>query len=285
VRNIVLFIRRYANLLFFLLLQIFSIYFIVTYSRHHKAAFSGSLNKISGGVHKQYDKVQYYFQLQKTNDSLVKANQSLYDALVQKNNSASLPSKVVTDSIKVDSITTYKRFNYLSAKVVSNTITGPSNYLVVTGENVPNFKKGMGVVGINNEVVGVVTAIDGNYAVIMSLLHKDSRLNAKLYKSSGESGTLTWNGQVPNMLNLSNIPKSATVKVGDSVVTNISAIFPKGLLFGQVASVKPETANNNFNIVVRSAANFNNIEFVYAIANADADGIKQALNLVKPTSN
>jgi rod shape-determining protein MreC len=285
VRNIILFIRRYANLLFFLLLQIFSIYFIVTYSRHHKAAFSGSLNKISGGVHKQYDKVQYYFQLQKTNDSLVKANQLLYNELVQKNNGAILPSKIVTDSIKVDSNTTYKRFSYLSAKVVSNTIAGPSNYLVVTGENVPNFKKGIGVVGINNEVVGVVTAVDGNYAVIMSLLHKDSRLNAKLYKSSGESGTLTWNGQVPNMLNLSNIPKSATVKVGDSVVTNISAIFPKGLLFGQVASVKPETANNNFSIVVRSAANFNNIEFVYAIANADADGIKQALTLVKPTSN
>jgi rod shape-determining protein MreC len=285
VRNIILFIRRYANLLFFLLLQIFSIYFIVTYSRHHKAAFSGSLNKISGGVHKQYDKVQYYFQLQKTNDSLVKANQLLYNELVQKNNDATLPSKIITDSIKVDSITTYKRFSYLSAKVVSNTIAGPSNYLVVTGENVPNFKKGMGVVGINNEVVGVVSAVDGKYAVIMSLLHKDSRLNAKLYKSNGESGTLTWNGQVPNMLNLSNIPKSATIKVGDSVVTNISGIFPKGLLFGQVASVKPETANNNFNVIVRSTANFNNIEFVYAIANADAEGVKQILTLVKPTSN
>jgi rod shape-determining protein MreC len=285
VRNIFLFVGRYANLLFFLVLQIVCIYFIVSYNRHHKVAFSSSLNSVTGGVHKQYDKVQYYFQLQKTNDSLVAANQKLYNVLQQNAAANDMPNKLVVDSIRVDSITTYKRFNYLSAKVVHNSINGPANYLVVTGANVKNFKKGMGVVGINNEVVGAVTAVDGDYAVVMSLLHKDSRLNAKLFKGTGESGTLTWNGEVPNMLNLSNIPKSATVKVGDSVVTNISAIFPKGLLFGQVAAIKPETANNNHKITVKSTANFYSIEFVYAIASADAEGIKQALNIVKPTTN
>ena len=80
-RNIFLFIRRYFNLLLFLFLQVFSIYLIVHYSRYHNAIFSSASNQLTGKVNKQFSRVEYYFQLKKTNDSLVKANAKLYNKL------------------------------------------------------------------------------------------------------------------------------------------------------------------------------------------------------------
>ena len=40
-------------------------------------------NEVTGKINKQYNNVEYYFQLKKTNDSLVKANENLYNKLKQ----------------------------------------------------------------------------------------------------------------------------------------------------------------------------------------------------------
>jgi rod shape-determining protein MreC len=244
------------------------------------------MNKITGGINKKYNKVEYYFQLTKTNDSLVAANQKLYNKLRENyaNNDAGTTT-VVIDSVRIDSLIKYRKFNYLSAKVVSNALSQQSNFIVVNGENVKQFKKDMGVVDINNSVVGVVTEVSGDYAVIMSLMHKDSRLNGKLFGKDGQSGTLNWPGKEINSITLNNIPKSATIKEGDSVVTNISSRFPKGLLIGRIKSFKPEKVNNNYFIELKTAVNFNNIEFIYAIQSADAEPIQNILDKAKAATN
>ena len=244
------------------------------------------MNTFTGSINKQYNKAEYYFQLSKTNDSLVIANQRLYNKLKENYNiSDSGITTVVIDSVRIDSIVKYKKFNYLSAKVVSNSVSQQSNYIVVNGTNVKFFKKGMGVVDISNSVVGIVTEVDGDYAVIMSLMHKDSHLNGKIFGASTPSGTLSWAGKEPNLLSLSNISKSATVNKGDSIVTNISGTFPKGLLIGRIATVVPEKVNNNFKIELKTAVNFYNLEFIYAIQSMDAEPIKNILEKAKSVAN
>jgi rod shape-determining protein MreC len=265
-------------------LQGLSIYFIVSYSKYHEAAFGNTMNKLTGGINKQYNKVEYYFQLSRTNDSLVKANEVLYNKLRSNFNLPDSSSRTTIDTIRIDSIITYKRITYLGAKVISNSISSQSNYIVITGPNVKYFTKAMGVVDVNNNVVGKITEVDGDYAVVMSLLNKDSKVNGKLYKNEENSGIVSWNGESTNILSFNNIPKSAVVKVGDSVVTNISSFFPKGLLIGTVTSVKPEKVNNNFNILLKSVVNFNSIEYVYVVENKDADATKNILEKVKQSN-
>ena len=146
-RNIFLFIRRYANLLIFLILQVICIYFIVSYSKYHEAAFGDTANKFTGRINKQYNKVEYYFQLKRTNDSLVKANEVLYNKLRSNFNISDSVDKVFIDTMRIDSINRYRKFNYLNAKVVANSIAAQSNFIVINGSNVHSFKKGMGIVG------------------------------------------------------------------------------------------------------------------------------------------
>jgi len=177
--------------------------------------FGNTANKLTGGINKQYNNVEYYFQLKKTNDSLVKANERLYNMLAQNYlipDSADV--KQVVDTIKIDSIKQFRRFTYREAKIVSNSVAAQNNYLVLYGPQVPDMKVGMGVVDPNNAVIGNITEVSGQYAVVMSLLHSDSKLNGKLFKT-GETGTVSWDGKNPDELIFSGISKGVSLKKGE----------------------------------------------------------------------
>lgn len=280
-RNIFLFIRRYFNLLLFLFLQVFSIYLIVHYSRYHNAIFSSASNQLTGKVNKQFSRVEYYFQLKKTNDSLVKANAKLYNKLKADFELPDTTAKVFIDSLKVDSIEGYRKYRYYPAKVVYNSVAAQNNYLVLSRGLAQQVKIGMGVIDPNSGVVGVITDVSKDFAVVMSLLHKDSRISGKLLKG-GETGTLNWDGKTPNIISLTGIAKSAKLAKGDTIISSgFSTSFPRGMMVGTVLEAIPEKSSSNYLIKFRSAANFYNLEYVYVIENRQAENIKDMLDNVK----
>ena len=280
-RNIFLFIRRYIHLLTFLLLQGICIYLISRYSKFHNAAILTAANRVTGSVFKEFDRVEYYFRLKKTNDSLVKANEDLLNRLKQNFILPDTSEVTRIDSIKVDSLQKFRSITYLSAKVVSSSIAAQNNFLVINGPNVKKMSIGMGVADINFAVTGIITDISGDYAVVMSLLHKDSRISASL-KKSGEAGTLLWDGKQPNIITLKNIPKGTPVSKGDSVISSgLSTTFPRGLLVGRINEIFEETGTSNLNIKVKTAANFYNLEYVYVIDNIQTTPVNQLLEKAK----
>ncbi len=281
-RNVFLFLRRYFNFLVFMVLQVLCIFLIVQYSNYHQAVFGNTANLFTGKINAQYDKVEYYFQLKRTNDSLLRANEVLYNRLAANYNLPDTNIRQRVDTMRMDSVIQYRKFTYLSAKVVANSLTNQSNFIVLQSANVPKMRIGMGVVGPNNGVIGVITDISNEFAVVMSLMHKDSRISGKLLKT-GETGTIFWDGKYPNLVTLTGIPKSTRVAKGDSIITSgFSTIFPKGLLLGRIEEVYLETATNNFKIVVRTAANFYNLEYAYAIDNVQQETINA---LMKKATN
>ncbi len=280
-RNIFLFIRLYFNLIFFLILQGLSIYLIIHYSNYHHAAFGNLSNQITGKVNVQYSRIDNYFHLKRTNDSLLKANEVLYNKLKIDFELPDTVSKERIDSIRVDSLIQYKKYTYLPARVVSNSISTQNNYIVLSRGKKQQLHEGMGIVDINNAVVGIITEVTDDFAVVMSLLHKDSHLSGKLLKG-GETGTLNWDGKEPNIITLSNIPKSAKVAKGDTVITSgFSTTFPKGMIIGSVTAIYSETSTSNFRINFITAANFYNLQFVYAIENSQQEPINKILDKIK----
>ena len=281
-RNIFLFIRRYFNFLVFVILQIFCISLIVQYSRYHQAMFGNSANRITGKINAQYDGIEYYFRLKKTNDSLVKANERLYNMLAQNYNIPdSMISKQVIDSIRVDSILQYRKYTYLQSKVVANSVTAQNNYVVLYSPGVSKMRQGMGVVDPGNAVVGVITEVSGDYAVVMSLLHKDTKISGKLFKT-GETGTVSWDGKNPNLISLTGISKGVKVAKGDSVITSgFSAIYPKGLLIGRIEEIYLEQGTSNYRLALKTGANFHTLEYAYAIDNSQQQEINRLLENTK----
>lgn len=280
-RNIFLFIRRYFNFILFLMLQGFSIYLIVHYSNYHKAVFSKTANQLTGKINEKYNGITYYFQLKKTNDSLVAANEKLYNKLKADFEIPDTASNYLVDSIKVDSMERFRRYHYFPAKVVYNSVVAQNNFIVLSRGSSQNIKEGMGVIDHNTGVVGIVTEVSADYAVVMSLLHKDSHLSAKLLKG-GESGILNWDGKEPNIISLSGIPKSAKVAKGDTVITSglSTSSIPKGMMLGIVQEVRADKSTNNYLVKIKTSVDFSNVEFVLVIDNKQAESIKAILDTV-----
>ena len=281
-RNIFLFIRRYFNFILFLLLQGFSIYLIVHYSKYHNAIFSKTANQVTGKINEKYNGITYYFQLKKTNDSLVAANEKLYNKLKADFKMPDSTSNFMVDSIKVDSMERFRKYHYFPAKVVYNSVAAQNNFIVLGRGASQNIQEGMGVIDHNSGVVGIVTDVSGDYAVVMSLLHKDSHLSGKLLKG-GESGILNWDGKEPNIISLNGIPKSAKVARGDTIISSglSTSSIPKGMMIGIVQEVKSDKSTNNYLIKFKTAIDFSNVEFVFVIDNKQAESIKAILDTVK----
>lgn len=285
-RNIFLFIRRHFNLLFFLLLQAFSIYLIVHYNRYHNAVGSAFMNEITGSINARYNKVDYYLQLKSTNLQLVKDNERLRNMLRQNFEVPDTASHSVTDSIPYDTSGNHRKWLYQSAKVVSSSVNGQNNFVVLGRGSAQQLKKDEGVIDANNGVVGIVTDVSENFAVVMSLLHKDSKINAVLKNDPNSGGTIIWDGKEPNYLTLTNVRKSVKVAKGDTVLTSgITTTFPHGLLIGTVDQVTADKSSNVYFIKVKSTVNFYNLQYVYAIDNAQREEINQLVEKAKIKSN
>ena len=155
---------------------------IVHYSKYHNAVFGNIANQLTGKVNTQYSRVEHYFRLKKTNDSLVSANEKLYNKLKANFELPDTSSKTVIDTIRVDSVEQHRKYTYFGAKVVYNSVASQNNFIVLGRGQAQQLKEGMGIIDPNNAVVGIITELSNDYAVVMSLLHKDSHISGKLLK-------------------------------------------------------------------------------------------------------
>ena len=270
-RNIFLFIRRYFNFVFFVVLQIAALYILFHYNKFHEAVFSGFANEITGNVGGKYNNISYYFHLKSTNDALAKENEELRNKLLSNFEKPDSTQKIVQDTLPYDTLGHYRKYVYRSAKVVYNTVSLPNNTMTIhRGEN-EGVHKNMGVISPSG-IVGVVINTSSNYAVVMTLLHRQSKISASL-KKTGETGQVSWEGTNPLYITLKNVPKSAQVVKGDSVVTSpyASYRFPQGVLIGTVMEIVDDKTSSFYTIRLKPATNFFNVEFVTVVENLQKD--------------
>ena len=265
-RNVFLFIRRHFNFLFFLVLQIIALSFLFRYNKFHEAAFLNVSTEITGRLNEKYNGIEYYFQLKKTNESLVQENLRLRQQLKENYEAPDSDRRLFYDTIRIDTGRNIRKWLMMEAKVVNNTITLPTNYLTIHRGFRQGVHPNMGVTGPQG-IVGSVINVSENFAVVMSVLHPNFHIVAQLRKG-GENGTLYWDGISPSFISMRGVPRSANVMVGDTVVTSqISYLFSANLLVGTVAEIVPDNTSNFYNLKIRLATNFSNIEYAYVIDN------------------
>ncbi|HEV2353152.1 MAG TPA: rod shape-determining protein MreC, partial [Puia sp.] len=235
-RNVFLFIRRHFNFLFFLVLQIVALSFLFRYNKFHEAAFLSVSTELTGRLNAKYNNIEYYFQLRKTNEALVQENLQLRQQLRDNFEAPDTSQRLFRDTIRTDSV---RKWEVMEAKVVSNTIALPANYLTIHRGFKQGVRANMGVAGPKG-LVGQVINVSENFAIVMSMLHPQFKVIARL-KKGGDNGTVFWDGLNPNYFSMRGIPRSANVAVGDTVVTSqITYLFPANMLVGTISEIIPD---------------------------------------------
>lgn len=311
-RTLFLLIRRFKNLLLFLVLEIIAIVLIVQKKSIQGADILSSSNAVAGYLYKKKSDVTYYFGLKDVNEALVEENSRLRNEIAlltgvdtYRTVQAMIPV-YQTDSIKIidtaatlqsedgnvqfkyvgeKKILRYNQFEYLPAVVINSSITNPNiNYITINkGEN-QGVRKGMPVVSTNG-VVGRVANTTANYATIVSIISSGAgdKENSPL-KIGVELNNLdemaVWKPGNPNYMLVKDISMSSPVRVGDAVTTSsVSSLYPGHIPVGNVVRVDTVATNNTKTATVKLSTNFRTLRMVYVVMN----DYEKERNALEPT--
>lgn len=221
--------------------------------------------EITGSIQTQYSKIENYFNLKKENEDLRKKLTELQNKLPENFQVADTSSRIVNDTVAIDTSGTKRRYVYLDAQVVNNSISQPNNFITIHRGTKQGVEPGMVVLSPNG-IVGVVLDATENFSTVMSMLHKQSRISARL-KKTGESGKIEWDGANPRMVQFKDIPKSVKVNKGDTVFTSQYSDFPPGIMIGIIEKVIPEQSTNNYLLQVKPSTDFSRLQNVFVVKN------------------
>ena len=135
----------------------------------------------------------------------------------------------------------------------------------------------MGVIN-SAGIVGIVENTSKNYATIISLLNVNIKINAKI-KKSNHFGTLSWNGKSTGFAQLTDVPRLASVRKGDTIVTGAeSRVFPENIGIGTIENVYTDEDTNYYTLNIKLFNDMTNLGHVYIIKQKDAEEIENLEN-------
>ncbi len=267
-RNFILFIRRFFNLILFLALEIVCIVLIAKTNTLQGNDIVSSANTVSGIVYKKQSDVVYYFGLRKMNDSLLNENALLRKKIDHIMSIDTLKDSLVNKRIgPVDStshIVKYAEYIYRTARVINNSTNASNNYITINRGSADGVGKNMAVIS-GSGIVGRVEHVSAHFASVLSILSSKQKVSAKL--KDGTNGYIVWDEKQPEILNMTDVPQQAKVKKGDSVFTTSYSFFPPDVLIGTVVKVETIKKNNLQLLYLLSSTNFRNLQYVYVIEN------------------
>ncbi len=260
-QQIIFFFIRNKNFLLFAVLFTISVALTIQTHNYHNDKFISSSNFVTGGVYTFRNNITDYLNLGKENKQLLQENLMLRKRLDQ--------FKEVVVFEKLDSTVLPNKYEYFTARVINNNYSKTKNQLTLDKGRKDSIKIDLGVIS-SKGIVGIVSDISENYATVQSILNTKSRINAKLKKSS-HFGSLVWNTEDPNVVQLIDIPRLAQLEKGDTIITGgRSTIFPEGILIGTVKDFHLDDDDNYYYVNVDLFNDMTGLEHVYLIENNEA---------------
>lgn len=271
-KNLFTFVIRHHFVFLFLLLQAACILLMVRNGGYQGAQVLNSSNKVVAGVYQTAANTREYFELKQRNDLLAHENALLRNYL--RSNYAAMP---LTEFTRRDTV--YKQqYTYIPAKVVNASVNKRRNYLTLNAGKTNGVTRDMAVITPDG-IVGYVTDVSENFASVMSILHKDAKVNCQL-KKDGSYGPLLWDGVDYRYCLLTDIPTHSRIKKGDTVITSeLSGLFPEGIMVGTVDSYERRYNESFFTVKVRLSADLKKTGYVYVVKNHfhfERDSLEQA---------
>ena len=282
--NLTEFLAKYKHWFLFVALEVLSMVLLFRFNDYQGSVWFTSANYVTGMAYEATSKVTSYLSMGALNEKLTKRNVEL-EQLVRE-----LSSKLY-DKTK-DSIYLQKgqyhflsKFRLIQAKVVSNSLDRPDNFITINKGTWDGVRKDMGV-ACGNGVVGIVYMAGIHYAVVIPVLNSKSNISCSI-QGRNYFGYLHWNGGASNMAYLDDVPRHAKFKLGDRIVTSgYSSVFPAGVLVGKIKHVYNSEDGLSYRLAVQLSTDFGNLRDVCVIDDASIreqrQVIKAAQDSIKP---
>ena len=254
-QQIINFIIRYKNFLLYLFLLMVSLGFTIQSHSYHQSSFFNSSSWLTGNIYETSNSISSYFDLDDENKKLVEENQRLRKLLFNRESNDSM----VLDTVQAE-------YTITTAQVINNSYADRRNYITINKGEKDSVKPDMGVI-TSKGILGIVENTSNHFATVQSILNVNSNINAKL-KNTNHFGSLVWNEEAYNVVQLIDIPKLVPLIVGDTIVTGgMSSIFPENIPIGTIKKFQLDNAQGFWRIDITLFNDMTNIKNVYIVNN------------------
>jgi len=246
--------------LLFALLEFIAFVFIIKSHSFHQSKYLNSANAVSGSILKKSNQISNYFNLKDQNKILATENEYLKNELEKL---------LTTSSNQITQPDLTPKYKYISAKIINNPYTKRNNILTIDKGTNDSIQANMGVV-LSNGIVGITLKVSKNFSTVLSLLHSQTKINAKM-KNSHHYASLEWNGENFTEVQFIDLPIQANIKKGDTIISGgKSVFFPEGIPIGVIKDF--DINNKSYTTIkINLFTDFSALNNVYIVKNVLSD--------------
>lgn len=151
---------------------------------------------------------------------------------------------------------------FLPARVIARSPDSWASSVIIDRGSSNGIRRGMVVVS-ERGLLGRVAESAGNSSRVL-LINDPSQGVPAIVQRTRQQGLV--NGSLGGNLIMRYLPDDAQISVGDAIVTSeLSRVYPKGLLIGRVVNIGKEFSGLSRYAVIRPAAELSNIEEVLVV--------------------
>ena len=205
-------------------------------------------------------------------ESLAAENEALKEQISRMQDEARRADSVARENERLREVlnlkSTHEDYELVDANIISWSSNDWTNTFMINRGANAGIEEDMCAITATGEVVGLVTEVGPNYAVVKTVL--DSTLEiSTIIASSGYNGMVS-GGYIYNMgtyLKMSYLPSSAVIRNNDQVVTSGSTVYPRNLIVGYVVDADFDDTGVAKYAVLRPAVEIGRLEQVFILTN------------------
>ena len=238
-------------------------------------AVKGVLTPIRTGVSKLAEKAQQMYNYMFAYESLQEENELLKEKLAQIESDARQADVVSRENDRLRQMMGLSEANpswrLVDGYIISRSSQQWSSTFTINRGANAGIEKGMCAITANGELVGLVSEVGSNYAVIKSILDSSLEISATI-SSSGYNGMVQggYSTGLDGLLRMDYLPSSAVIRNNDQVVTSGSTVYPRNLIIGNVVDAGFDDTGVAKYALLQPAANVASLEQVFVLTEFDA---------------
>lgn len=233
--------------------------------------FQTLLTPLRSGAHALTDQAQRLYDYLYSYDSLKVENQQLRVQLSRWQEDERQADALQRENERLRQLLELKEANpdykLVDGYVISRSSADWTSTLTIDAGASAGIEQGMCAITANGEVVGLVTEVGSNYAVVRTVLDATMEVSAHI-SSSGYSGIVS-GAYGSGTLRMEYLASTAIIRNNDQVVTAGSTRYPRNLILGYVTDSGLDDVGVARYAVLEPAADIANLEQIFIITEYD----------------
>ena len=163
---------------------------------------------------------------------------------------------------------THETYDEVDAYIIGWSSTDWSNTVTINRGSNAGIEENMVAITDVGEVVGLVTQVGPNFAVVKTVLDSTLEISATI-TTSGYNGMVSGGYIEGNekFLQMDYLPSSSIIRNKDQVVTSGSTVYPRGLILGHVVDAGFRETGVAKYAVLQPAADISSLEQIFIVTN------------------